>query len=58
MSEYEDLSTFYPDHLEELEERAAIMEYDGGYSRKTAERFAAIRLKRKYGLYRQGELKL
>lgn len=33
------------DEQEELEERAAIMEFDGGLSRTQAEREAAIRLK-------------
>jgi len=35
--------------IERWEERAAIMEYCGGKSRKSADRLAAIQIKRMFG---------
>ena len=37
------------DHLEELAEREAIMEYDGGMTREQAKQAAAERMTEKYG---------
>ncbi len=44
----------WPQHSEEVEERAAIMEYDGGMNRDEAERQAISQLKLKYQLYGKG----
>ena len=41
----------HPEHREELEERAAIMEYHGGMDRRTAEETAADRIAMKYKLF-------
>ncbi len=41
----------FPEYVEELEERAAIMEYHGGYSREKAEQLAAARIMDKYELW-------
>jgi hypothetical protein len=46
----------FPDHAEEVEERAAIMEIDGNVSRFMAEKFAVLRVRKKHGLFTQGEL--
>lgn len=43
----------YPEYREELEERAAIMEYDGSLNREAAETQAVNRLKEKYKLFEQ-----
>jgi uncharacterized protein YbgA (DUF1722 family) len=48
--------TKYPEHKEEAEERAAIMEIDGGFSRMEAEARSLLRLVEKYRPGRQGEL--
>ena len=55
MTELEKFLRRYPQHEEEVIERAAIMEYDGGHCRPEAEALAVVRLKRKYDLD-QGEL--
>lgn len=39
---------FPPEALEDYEERAAIMEYDGGLQRADAERRAAERVRRRW----------
>jgi len=41
----------FPEHVEELVERAAIMEYHGGYSREKSEQLAAARIMDKYELW-------
>jgi hypothetical protein len=41
----------FPEYVEELEERAAIMEYHGGYSHDKAEAMAAARIMDKYELW-------
>lgn len=46
----------YPEHAEEVEERAGIMEYDAGMPRDYAEEQAVKRLRIKYSLYKQGEM--
>ena len=43
-------TTAYPSHTEEAEERAAIMQYDGGMPKRIAEEEAARWLIRKYDL--------
>lgn len=41
----------WPDNIrEEFEERAAIMEYDGGLSRQEAERLAYLDIAKKHGI--------
>jgi len=40
-------------YAEEIEERAAIMEYDAKQSRYDAELFAAILIAKKYGIARR-----
>ena len=47
MSLFDEYLITHPDKEEELIERAAIMEYDGGLDRQLAERMAVDRLKRK-----------
>ena len=42
--------TTYPSHTEEAEERAAIMQYDGGMPKRIAEEEAVRWLIRKYDL--------
>ena len=44
----------FPQHREEIEERAAIMEYDGGLNREAAEKYAVFRLNVKYKLQCHG----
>ena len=41
----------YPQHAEETEERAAIIEYDAGKKRDVAESMAMLRIKDKYKLW-------
>ena len=54
---YSDFVRKYPQHAEELEERAAIMEYHGDKDRQTAESKAVMRLRIKYELlFTQPEL--
>ena len=55
MTDLEKFLRRYPQHEEEVIERAAIMEHDGGLCRPEAEALAVVRLKRKYNLD-QGEL--
>ena len=43
----------YPQHEEELRERASIMEYHGGMTRGRAEAMAVARLMDKYGLWNE-----
>ena len=50
------LTEYGEEYKEELEERAAIMEYDGCMSRMAAEAQAVRLLKEKYKMYREGEL--
>jgi hypothetical protein len=47
---YAELFIARPDLREELEERAALLQYDGGLSRALAEEGAARILERKYRL--------
>lgn len=47
--EHDILSTLSDDERMEYEERAAIMEYDGGLSREEAERRAMLRILTKRG---------
>ena len=54
-----DIKTFcfrYPHHAEEVEERAAIIQYDGGLSLTLAEELAVRRLLDKYGLENETRL--
>jgi len=53
---YEEFWRRYPEHREEVEERAAIIEIDCNFRRSTAEDMAVSRMLEKYRLYRQGEL--
>jgi hypothetical protein len=46
----------YPEHAEEVQERASIMEHDGGMTKNQAEIFAVNRVKEKYNIYNQAEL--
>lgn len=47
---FSELITAYPEHAEEAQERAAIMEYDGGLNRGAAEQETVRLIMRKYGL--------
>lgn len=47
---FNDFIEQFPQHQEEAEERAAIMEYDGGIPKRIAEEEAVKRLRRKYDL--------
>jgi hypothetical protein len=49
----EELCRKYPQHKEELTERAAIMEYHGEMNRDDANNEASKLIKMKYGLYEQ-----
>ena len=49
MTDFDKFCKQYPDHAEEATERAAIMEFDGGMDRETAELCAILRMKKKYG---------
>jgi hypothetical protein len=51
MNHYQRFLRQHPEHAEELEERAAIMEYDGGKKRDSAEANALWRIKDKYELW-------
>jgi hypothetical protein len=54
---YHEFARSYPEHREELEERAAIMEFSGGREREDAEKRAVMRLRIKYDLL-WGQLEL
>jgi len=56
VSETADLVEIPEERLEKLEERTAIMHYDGGIPLSLAEELAKKRIRQKYGLYRQVEL--
>jgi len=45
----------YPQHKEEAEERAAIMQYDGGMNKDEAEMWTVYRLRAIYRLFKEGE---
>ena len=47
---FKDFIEAFPQYQEEAEERAAIMEYDGGIPKRIAEEEAVKRLRRKYDL--------
>jgi hypothetical protein len=49
MTDFQRFIKARPEYREEAEERAAIMEFDGGFDRETAERMALWRLYDKYG---------
>lgn len=49
---YQEIVRFYPQHEEELNERAGILEYDAGYRRDIAEAFASAMIGEKYRLGR------
>jgi hypothetical protein len=49
---YQEIVKHYPQHEEELNERAGILEYDAGFSRNSAESFAAAMIGEKYRLGR------
>jgi bacterioferritin-associated ferredoxin len=51
MNHYQSFIRQHPEHAEELEERAAIMEYCGERSREAAEMEAMWLLKDKYCLW-------
>ena len=53
---YLEIITAYPEHQEEIEERAAICEYHGNLSREQAETIAAECMHRLHLLFRQGHL--
>ena len=53
---FADLIKAYPEHSEEAQERAAIMEYDGNLNRGAAEQETVRLIKWKYGLFDQGGL--
>lgn len=53
---YREFAARYPDHAEELEERAAIMEYCGSMPRHRAEAMATGYMKKKYKLWFQAGL--
>ena len=46
----------YPNHEEEVEERAGIMQYSGEMSKQEAERKAVGRMRQKYRLWFQNDL--
>ena len=52
-----DFQKKHPEHVEEAEERAAIMEYDGRMDRTEAEEKAVSRMYEKYKLGGKGEIK-
>ncbi len=53
---YQEIIQTYPQHREEMEERAAINEFDGTYTREEAEYETAKLMHKKYLLFRQGSL--
>ncbi len=53
---YKEIIQTYPQHREEMEERAAINEFDGTYTRAEAEYETAKLMHKKYLLFRQGSL--
>ena len=50
------IAEFGEEFREEVEERAAIMEYDGGVTKTMAEMNAVFRLRHKYNLVTQEEM--
>ncbi len=53
---YQEIIQTYPQHREEMEERAAINEFDGTYTREEAEYETAKLMHKKYLLFRQESL--
>ena len=53
---YQEIIDSYPEHFQEIFERAAIIEFDGEESRERAEELAAECMHRLHLLFRQGHL--
>ena len=53
---FQEIWETYPKHREEMEERAAINEFDGTYTRAEAEYETAKLMHKKYLLFRQKSL--
>ena len=53
---YKEIIQTYPQHREEMAERAAINEFDGTYTRAEAEYETAKLMHKKYLLFRQESL--
>ncbi len=56
MTVFERFLTEFPEHEEEVKERAGIFQYDAKMPADFAEKEAVKHLKQKYKLYKQGDL--